>query len=89
MEHIRERLERYMRRYGYGENRALRALAVAVALLLVLRVLRVLAVPVAIGAILVVGWLLLGPGFPATRETNPRYLDLPPARWWKTVLPLS
>jgi len=71
VEHIRERLERYMRRYGYGENRALRALAVAVALLLVLRVLRVLAVPVAIGAILVGGWLLLGPGFPATSEANP------------------
>ena len=45
MEPIRERIEGFMRRYGYEGNRVLRVLAVAVAILLVLRVrvLRVLA----------------------------------------------
>ncbi len=51
-------IEDYMRRYGYEGNRMFRVLAVAI--LLALRALRVLAVPVLIGAILVVGWLLLG-----------------------------
>jgi hypothetical protein len=71
-ERIEDFMRRFMRRYGYEENRVFRVLAAAVAILLVLRVLRVLAVPVAIGAILVVvGWLLLGPGFPATSGANP------------------
>jgi hypothetical protein len=71
------RIEDFMRRYGYEENRVFRVLAVAVAILLVLRVLRVLAIPVAIGIILVVGWLLL-----TTSVLIPRYPDFPPtARW--------
>jgi hypothetical protein len=68
VEPIRERIENFMRRYGYEENRVFRVLAVAVAVLLVLRVLRVLAVAVAIVAILV-GWLLLGS--PTTSGANP------------------
>jgi hypothetical protein len=64
VERLRERIEDFLRRYGYEENRVLRVLAVVLAILLalrVLRVLRVVAVPAAIGAILVVaGWLLLG-----------------------------
>jgi hypothetical protein len=63
VEPIRERNEAFVRRYGYEGNRVLRVLAVAVAILLVLRVrvLRVLAAPVLIVAILAVGgWLLLG-----------------------------
>jgi len=67
-------MRHFMRRYGYEENRVFRVLAVAVAILLTLRVLRALAVPVAIGAILVGGWLLLGPGFPATSGDNPPVL---------------
>jgi hypothetical protein len=60
------RIEDLLRRYGYEENRVFRVLAVAVAILLILRVLRVLALPLAIGAILVVGgWLLLGPPTPS------------------------
>ncbi len=52
MEPIRERIEDFMQRYGYEENRVLRVLAVAVAILLVLRVrvLRVLAAPMLIVA---------------------------------------
>ena len=64
MEPIRERIEDFLRRYWYEGDWVFRVLAVAVAVLLallVLRRLRVLAVPVLIGAILVVGWLLLGP----------------------------
>jgi hypothetical protein len=66
----RERIEEFIRRYWREGNQVLRVLAVAVAVLLALllalrlliRVLRVVAVPVAIGGILVVaGWLLLGP----------------------------
>ena len=67
MEQGRERLENFLRRFGYQENRVVRVLAVALAILLALllalralRILRVLTVPVVIGAILVVGWLLLG-----------------------------
>jgi hypothetical protein len=64
VERLRERIEDFLRRYGYEENRVLRVLAVVLAILLALRVLRVLrvgAVPAAIWAILVVaGWLLLG-----------------------------
>jgi len=63
VEPYRERIEDFMRRYGYEGNRVLRVLMVAVAILLallVLRRLRVLAVPVLVGAMLVVGgWLLL------------------------------
>ena len=57
MEPIRERIEDFMRRYGYEGDRVLRVLAVAVAILLVLRVrvLRVLAAPMLIVAILAVG----------------------------------
>jgi len=62
---VRERIEDFMRRYGYEVNRAFRAVAVAILLAMplanrVLRALRALAVPVAIVAILVVGWLLFG-----------------------------
>jgi hypothetical protein len=62
----RERIEDFMRRWRsqvpYEGNRVLRVLAVAILLaLLVLRRLRVIAVPVLIGAILVAGWLLIGP----------------------------
>ena len=65
MEPIRERIEDFMRRYGYEANRVLRVLTVAiVAILLALRALRVFRVvmlPAAIGAIVVVGgWLLIG-----------------------------
>ncbi len=68
----RERFEDFIQRYGFAENRVFRVLAVALAILLVLRVLRKLAVPVVIGAILVVGgWLLLGPGLPATSGDSP------------------
>jgi hypothetical protein len=57
VEPIRERIEDFMRRYGYEENRVLQVLAVAVAILLVLRVrvLRVLVAPMLIVAILAVG----------------------------------
>jgi hypothetical protein len=66
VEPVRERIEDFIRRYGHEGNRVLRVLAVAVAILLtvllanrVLRGLRLLAVPVLIGAILLVGaWLL-------------------------------
>ena len=65
VEQGREKIEDFMRRYGFEGTRVLRVLAVAVAMLLVLRMLRVLAVPVLIGAILIVGgWLLLDPGLP-------------------------
>jgi len=67
VEQGRERIENFLRRFGYEANRVVRVLAVAVAILLALllalralRILRVLTVPVVIGAILVVGWLLLG-----------------------------
>ena len=68
MEPIRERIEDFMRRYGYEGNRMFRALAVAAAILLAillalraLRVFRVVMLPAAIGAIVVVGgWLLIG-----------------------------
>jgi hypothetical protein len=63
VEPYRERIEDFMRRYGYEGNRVFRVLAVAVAILLallVLRKFRVLAAPVLIGAILVAGWLLVG-----------------------------
>jgi hypothetical protein len=67
----RERIDDFMRPYGYDENRVFRVLAVTVAILLVLRVFRVLAVAVAIGAILVVGgWLLRGPGFLASSASG-------------------
>jgi hypothetical protein len=61
-----ERIEDFIRRWRsrYEGNRVFRVLAVAVAILLALLVLRrfrVLAVPVLIGAILVAGWLLIGP----------------------------
>ena len=91
MEPLRERIEDFMRRYGYEGNRVLRVLAVAVAILLALRALRVLwvlALPGFIGAMLVVG----GGSFSVRRrlaELIPRRLELPPARWWKTVLPPS
>ena len=60
------RIEDFMRRWRsrYEGNRVFRVLAVAVAVLLallVLRKFRVLAAPVLIGAILVAGWLLIGP----------------------------
>jgi hypothetical protein len=66
VEPYRERIEDFIRRWRsrYEGNRVFRVLAVAVAVLLallVLRRLRVLAVPVLIGAILVAGWLLVGP----------------------------
>ncbi len=90
MEPIRERIEDFMRRYGYEGNRVLRVLAVAVAILLALRALRVLwvlALPGFIGA------MLVGSGSFSVRrrlaELIPRRLELPPARWWKTVLPPS
>jgi hypothetical protein len=63
-----ERIEGFLRRYGSEAegNRVLRVLGVAVAILLVLRVLRMLAIPLLIGAILLVGgWLLLGPPNPS------------------------
>lgn len=73
MEPLRERIEDFMRRYGYEGNRVLRVLAVAVAILLALRALRVLwvlALPGFIGAMLVVGgWLLLSS--PTTSGANP------------------
>jgi hypothetical protein len=64
VEPLRERVEDFMRRYGF-EGRVVRVLVVAVAVLLVLlltlrglRVLRVVVLPAAIGGILVVsGWL--------------------------------
>jgi hypothetical protein len=70
MEHNRDRIEAFLRRWRsrYEGNRVLQVLTVAVAILLtillahrVLRVYRALAVPVLIGAILVAGWLLIGP----------------------------
>jgi hypothetical protein len=68
VEPIRERIEEFLQRYWHEQNRVVRVLGVAVAILLALllalrwlRVLRVLAVPVLVGAILVVGWLLFGP----------------------------
>jgi ABC-type glucose/galactose transport system permease subunit len=68
VEPIRERIEDFMRRYGYEGNRMFRALAVAAAILLALRALRafrVLAVLAVIGAIVVVGgWLLISSLFP-------------------------
>ena len=66
MEPYRERIEDLMWHYWYERSRVFRILAVALAILLaylltirVLRRLRVVAVPVLIGAILIVGWLLL------------------------------
>ena len=66
-ERVEDFVRYFMRRYGFGGRRALAVAVVAGAIvgaillaLRGLRVLRVLAVPVAIGAILVVGWLLLG-----------------------------
>jgi hypothetical protein len=66
VEKVRERIEVFVRRYGW-------VLAVAVAILLVqrvLRVYRVLVVPVLVGAVLVVGWLLLGPVLTIPRFTT-------------------
>jgi hypothetical protein len=66
----RERIEDFIRRYElrYGGNRVIRVLVVAVAILLALlvlrkfRVLASFAIPVlTLGAILVAGWLLIGP----------------------------
>ncbi len=75
MEPNRKRFEDFIRHYGFAEKRVFRMLAVALAILLVLlvlRALRKLAVPVVIGAILVVGgWLLFGPGLPATSGASP------------------
>ena len=84
VEQGREKIEDFMRRYGFEGTRVLRVLAVAVAMLLVLRMLRVLAVPVLIGAILIVG----GGSF-SIRGCPTRCLDFPTAQWWRTVLPLS
>jgi hypothetical protein len=64
VEPYRERIEDFMRRYGYEGNRMFRVLAVAiVAIVLVLRALRpfrVVTVAVLIVAILMLGKLLLG-----------------------------
>jgi hypothetical protein len=70
-----ERIEDFIRRWRsrYEGNRVFRMLAVAVAILLALLVLRrfrVLAVPVLIGAILVAGYLLLGPLLTIPRFTT-------------------
>jgi hypothetical protein len=68
VEPYRERIEDFIRRWRsrYEGNTVFRVLAVAVAILLAmllalraLRVLRVLALAVLIGAIVVVGWLLM------------------------------
>jgi len=75
VEPYRERIEEFIRRYG-----VFRVLAVAVVVLLAfllalrgLRVLRVVAVSVLIGAVLVVGWLLIGPllTIPRISSTGP------------------
>jgi hypothetical protein len=71
----RERIEDFIRRWRsrYEGNWVFRVLAVAVAVLLallVLRRLRVLAVPVLIGAIVVAGWLLVGPLLTIPRLTT-------------------
>jgi hypothetical protein len=70
-----ERIEDFIRRKlrWYEGNRVFRVLALAVAILLalvVLRKLRVLALPVLIGAILVAGYLLLGPLLTIPRFTT-------------------
>jgi hypothetical protein len=75
VEPYRERIEDFIRRWRsrYEGDRVFRVLAVAVAILLallVLRRLRVLAVPVLIGAILVAGWLLVGPLLTIPRFTT-------------------
>src|SRR5215212_5394950 len=75
VEPYRERIEEFIRRYG-----VFRVLAVAVVVLLAfllalrgLRVLRVVAVSVLIGAVLVAGWLLIGPllTIPRISSTGP------------------
>ena len=77
VEPYRERIEDFMRRYWHEGNRVFRVLVVAAAALLVLllalrglRTLRVMAVPVLIGAILVVGWFLIGPLLTIPRLTT-------------------
>jgi hypothetical protein len=75
MEHNRDRIEAFLRRWRsrYEGNRVLQVLTVAVAILLahrVLRVYRALAVPVLIGAILVAGSLLIGPLLTIPRFTT-------------------
>ena len=79
MEPYREKIEDFMRRWRsrYEGNRLFRVLVVTAAPLLVLllalrglRTLRMMAVPVLIGAILVVGWLLLGPLLTIPRFTT-------------------
>jgi hypothetical protein len=73
VEPIRERIEDFIRRYWHEGNRVLRVLAVAAAVLLALRalrVLRVVVVPVLIGAVLIVGWLLIGPLLTIPRFTT-------------------
>jgi hypothetical protein len=73
----RERIEELVRRFWYEANRAVRWLVVAAAIVLalrlarrVLRVLNVLAVPVYLGAILVVAWLVFGPLLTIPRFTT-------------------
>ena len=75
MEPIHERIEDFIRRWRsrYEGNRVFRVLAVAVAIvlaLLVLRKFRVLAAWALIGAIVVVGWLLIGPLLTIPRFTT-------------------
>jgi hypothetical protein len=77
VEPIRDRIEDFMRRYWHEGNRVFRVLAVAAAVLMVLllalrglRVLRVLALPALLGAILVVGWLLVGSSLTIPRFTT-------------------
>ncbi len=92
MEPICERIEDFMRRYGYEGNRVLRVLAVAVAILLALRALRVLWVLWRYRGLSGRCWWWGGGSFSVRRrlaELIPRRLELPPARWWKTVLPPS
>ena len=73
MDRWRQRIEDFTRRYWYEGTRVLRVLAVAVTILLALRALRglrVLAVTGLIGAILVVGWLLVGSSLTIPKVTT-------------------